>query len=377
MVERQDIVFKEKNGQNSPLPPTHKVQDRQGKSKSDRWKWLGFQGKTLWDLANLLLVPLLLLVVGFVVNEQARQREEYALEERKNQEVMQNYLSKMTDLISSGKLFDKNEYTPKAARALTQSVLEVLVPVQDNDNNGSKVTGEDLKLRLRENDAQRQGQVLSFLYDARLINYDYSAYKTKPNDKSLKSIIDMEGMALYEANLQNMELGPQSPPKDGSQSKKLSINLGKANLTKAMLTGATLNQAYLEGARLNDAKLIKTKLKDATLKRADLTGADLTGANLEGADLTYANLTKAILKGTNLSKSPNSSNALSNAQMNGADLTGADLRGANLANADLKGALLNRADLRGANLKNTDMREAKFCETTMPEGTVDYSSCPK
>ena len=59
------------------------------------------------------------------------------------------------------------------------------------------------------------------------------------------------------------------------------------------------------------------------LRRANLIGADLSGANLRGASLSGANLSGADLSGANLS---------------GANLTGADLSGANLICADLSGA---------------------------------------
>jgi len=353
MVEEQRyIVSGGVNGQNSPLLPIPKAEERQVKSNSYRWKCLGIQGKTLWDLMDLLLVPGLLLVVTFMFNDQAQRREETFNIERKKQEVVQNYLSKMTDLILSGKLIDQqepiNEQTNKApiiaAKALTQSALR------------------DLK-----GDGNRKGQVLSFLYDAQLITYPPPVPDKKP-----KSIIDMDGVELDEMESYR-SFGKADPQKDGSQLAQSPINLGGANLTRSYLIGSDLNHAYLEGARLLYANLERTDLKNAVLKRANLKGANLAGANLAEADLSYADLTEANLTGANLSGSRN----INNVKLNGAILKGAHLRGAQLVDANLNNADFTEADLTNANIKNADIVGAKFCETTMPQGTVNYSSCPK
>lgn len=108
MVERVYIVSKGVNEQNSTLPPTLIVQEREVKPKSYKWKW-GFQGKTGWDWANLLFVPLALGLLTLFVNDEAKNREQYALEERNSQEVVQDYLSKLNGAILKGaKLRDAN-----------------------------------------------------------------------------------------------------------------------------------------------------------------------------------------------------------------------------------------------------------------------------
>jgi uncharacterized protein YjbI with pentapeptide repeats len=74
--------------------------------------------------------------------------------------------------------------------------------------------------------------------------------------------------------------------------------------------------------------------------RADLSWADLSGANLKGVDLSWANLNGADLSWADLS----------GANLKGVDLTWANLKGANLREVDLQVAVLVSADFTGADL---------------------------
>jgi len=70
------------------------------------------------------------------------------------------------------------------------------------------------------------------------------------------------------------------------------IDLVRADLTGANLTGALLFRADLTGAHLAHADLYRADLTGARLVRADLRGANLAG----GADLTGADLTGALVR---------------------------------------------------------------------------------
>ncbi len=112
-------------------------------------------------------------------------------------------------------------------------------------------------------------------------------------------------------------------------------HLAKANLSGARLYGANLDSAFLAGADLSGADLAEASLAGAYLAGVNLSGANLVGANLSGAYLATANLSEANLARTTLDK---------------ADLFKADLSGANLTRAYLDGADLTRTILSGAYL---------------------------
>jgi uncharacterized protein YjbI with pentapeptide repeats len=220
--------------------------------------WIGLNDKTAWDAAELLGIPLALLVAAYVFiknqsaqalelarqqSEQARQiageerRQERELAQDRNQETaLQNYLDRMTELLFNGlRRSDQDSEICMLARAHTLAVLRDL-------NEG------------------RRASVVQFLYESDLIN------APQPT------------IGLFGAHL------------DG-------VNLGWTNLEEINLERANLYRANLEGARLCGANLAWARLFGANLNGANLEEASLAGANLEEANLHKANLGRANLKG--------------------------------------------------------------------------------
>ena len=132
--------------------------------------------------------------------------------------------------------------------------------------------------------------------------------------------------------------------------------LNGADLTRAHLTGTHLTGAHLADAYLNGAHLVGTYLVSAHLLDAHLVGTHLTSAHLVGADLTRAHLTRANL---------------TLAELSGADLTGARLDGADLTGVDLAGA-----DLTGANLTGSTLSKAKGLTQQQLDRAVAMSAFP-
>ncbi len=96
---------------------------------------------------------------------------------------------------------------------------------------------------------------------------------------------------LEKANLQMYDLAG----KNLSGFSMRRVNLVRAHLESADLTGAKLFRASLEGADFTDARLVRTDLREADLGAATLFRADLRGALLQGANLRYADLRGARL----------------------------------------------------------------------------------
>jgi hypothetical protein len=245
------------------------------------WGWTGFAGgyskitkksttedteylasKTLWDWMQLLLVPIILAIGGFWLNQIQKNREERTTQRRADDEqravdrraeidrwisvdnqrqaALQTYIDRMSELLLKEHLGEltpddkpKPEYSEvrKIARIRTLTVLPSLDPL-------------------------RKQSVLQFLLEARLID----------NDKCiiLLGTADFSKLYLSKAILS----GP---------------NRSGANLRGADLNRAILTDAYLNGAKLNGAKLNGTTLSEAYLNGAILTDAYLNEANLSGA----------------------------------------------------------------------------------------------
>jgi uncharacterized protein YjbI with pentapeptide repeats len=260
---------------------------------------LGFRGMTVRDWLDLLIVPLVLIIIGFLFTAQQDQRQQAIEEQRaeKQQELeeqraqdltLQSYLDQMSTLVLED-LGDPKVQTLARARTLTV---------------------------LRRLDPSRKEEVMQFLLEADLIN---SVGESDP-------VIELNGANLSATDLSNADLHG-------------------ANLTEVDLRIADLSDTDLSDANLSDANL-----SDANLYGANLTSADLRDANLNDADLYSANLTEADLHGADLS----------DAGLSDADLTSADLSDANLSNADLYGANLRLADLSNVNLRRADLREANL-----------------
>jgi uncharacterized protein YjbI with pentapeptide repeats len=207
--------------------------------------WTGLKGRTLWDIAELVLVPLSLAAVAYLLSS-AQRREDRAIAERDRAadrelartraqyDTVQNYLSVITDLIRSGPLED--ERLRSVARSRTLTVLGGL------DANGKRT-------------------VMRFLQEAKLI-------------------------------------ATPSP----------TIDLNGADLRGADLSGTSLDGAELSGCDFTDADLRGAFLGSARLRFTNLQGADLSGANLVHAEVGAALLDetttfdKALLISASLSE---------------------------------------------------------------------------
>jgi uncharacterized protein YjbI with pentapeptide repeats len=235
--------------------------------KQSRW---GFRGMTVRTWLELLIVPLVLVGIGFLFEmqqdarqdaleqqqqalEDRRAKAERALaEERAQDEVLQGYLDQMGSLLLHEGLLNSelDSDVRMLARARTQTALQTLDP-------------------------DRKFNVMQFLIETDLI--------------------------------QGMD--------------------GEAPIVS--LAGAPLSDMVLRGASLSGADLRYADLSGADLRLANLSDADLNGTDLSDADLLFANLSDA-----DLSEVVQGEVVRSGADLSGANLRYADLSGANLEGAE-------------------------------------------
>src|SRR5215203_1035173 len=275
----------------------------------------GFGDKTLWDVLQLVIVPLALAAIGFFFSLQQDRRQdaiedkraasEQKIEEQRAQDAaLQAYLDEMSSLLlTNGSLRESEEGSEvrTLARARTITVLGRLDP-------------------------KRKTAVMQFLDEADLIQ----------RVEGGAPIISLRGANLSDANLSNADLRK--------------ADLTDAELNDADLSGALLSGALLSGALLSGALLSGANLREAELIFANLRNAELIFANLRNAELIFANMSFANLSGgANLSCA-----ILSDANLSGADLSGADLSDADLAGVRrvTQGQLDQAKTLKGATMPN-------------------------
>ncbi len=341
------------------------------------WKWTGIPEKRGWDFAQLLAVPVVLALVGWGLNEYAKERDHrqqqaekekeqliadnkaqqdrQLADDKSRQDTLVKYLDQMADSLKDGLLNAKpgnNEFV--IAQSRTVLALQSLdrkrqhLAVQFLRASGLSDAPDDQwqpKLDVHGNIANLPAKSRVLLYRAQM-------------EKANLANSDLSGAVLIGSVLGEANLGCDPPDsKDASRCSDLSgADLRSADLTNANLEGAKLTGVYLFGANLFRAHLIRADLTFAKLTGANLTFAKLTGADLGGANLFGAKLWGADLTGANLYNANLRGADLSGANLRGAHLTGAHLEGADLTYADLSGAILRFANLVGVRLWDSDLK---------------------
>src|SRR5829696_2767833 len=232
----------------------------------------GFGDKTVWDVLQLVIVPLALAAIGIFFSlqqdrrqdaiEEKRAASEQKIEEQRAQDAaLQAYLDEMSSLLlTNGGLRESEEGSEvrTLARARTITVVERLNP-------------------------QRKAEVLRFLVEANLVQ---SVGGRAP-------IITLNGADLEGVILSGAVLS--KPVHTKTVQTRFGPVVDPANELGPKLWGTNMSGAFLPYADLREAKLTETDLSCADLSYADLRGATLSG------DLSDANLRGALLTGVDLS----------------------------------------------------------------------------
>ena len=233
--------------------------------------------KTLWDLLQLLIVPVILVGVSLFWSasqtKSDNRREDrriaadrVAAEEVSQDTTLDDYIQRLSDLMLSRKLKSSKQHD--AVRSVARTVTLTT---------------------LRRLDGERKGELVRFLYEVELIDEQVDQSPMVDLWDADLTAADLKGASLSRADLSDVTLvarHPHSCRPPGRQPRRRRPQ--RANLTAANLGGADLTGANLKAANLEDADLTGANLQAANLKGADLKGADLKGANLTGANLTDA-----------------------------------------------------------------------------------------
>jgi uncharacterized protein YjbI with pentapeptide repeats len=226
------------------------------------WTGLGAQAgpagvarpaKTLWDVVQLLVIPVVLSMGALYFNQQERKRERRIQDARTEDSVLQTYLDRVSDLILN--------------RGLMEAEKDTASPVH-------KVAQVRTVTALRQLSTQRQNSICQFLRDTGLCETMLTG----------ASLLDID---LHGAHLWNITFDRSS--------------LIRARLSKASFYGASLKDVKLIDADLSGCRLTGADLSGSLLLRADFSHADLTGASLSSANLTGAKWDSVILNGVDLS----------------------------------------------------------------------------
>jgi len=227
----------------------------------------GFRGKTVWDWMDLLIVPLMLVALGFWVTTRQEVRQQQIegrrtdqaqhLENQRSQDTaLQAYFDGMTNLLIDEQGNQLHKLNPDTeVQDLIQARTETLFAILDKSREVSVV------LFLARSDVIPKGDPLVSLAGIDLSSIDLRG-------------IDLSATSLVASNLAH-------------------AILTNVNLSDSDLRNADLRFAKLRGANLSDANLSDANLSEANLSGAALIFADLSEATLRDADLSSAALSDA------------------------------------------------------------------------------------
>lgn len=223
--------------------------------------------KTLWDWMEMLIVPAVLGVGLYILNQSARANErdiaeknraedEVIAENNRNQATLEAYFDRMTELILDEDLliFNESDSVENGDRKKLVRTIGITRTISV----------------LRSLDAVRVKAVFEFIEDAglkKIITF---------KDANLRGV-NWAGSFLFDANLAG-------------------ARLRNANLERIHLTGSNLQKTGMRYVNLQDATLKRTSLQRADLRFANLKDAVLRGADLQDANFENANLAGADLR---------------------------------------------------------------------------------
>lgn len=224
-------------------------------------------GRTLWDWLNLLIVPIVLAIGGYLFSRAERKAEREIADhrtktdreiadDRLKETALQGYLDRMTEL-----MLDKGLRTSKPEDEVRNLVRARTLTV------------------LRTLDGKRKGVLLRFLHESVLIQRVEATVGTYGENVLCPAIVDLQGADLCLADLCRASL--------------VGDDLNGVDLSCANVHGADLSRVDLTGANLSEADLREAYMHEVDLSGANLHQVDLSGADLREARVTDEQLSKA------------------------------------------------------------------------------------
>lgn len=304
--------------------------------------------KTAWDVLQLLIVPVMLVLIALYFNASQASRDRSREDRRSEDATLDSYLGKM-----SGLMLDRDLLTSRPGSAVREVArAETLSTVR-------RLSGE------------RKGEVVRFLEEAGLLRVPLVRVGSRLAATPTNLILDLDGADLRGVDLRGFLFsGPERSTGDA-----LGGDLRGARFDHALLEYIVFYDADLRGASFEESSFNRTDFLFPRLQEASFKGAYLNSAYFIHADLRGASFEEAVLAATNLE----------HARLNGAVFDDADITYRTnftescLDNASFVGASFNvlpgeahdTTSFRGAegrgvdfshalNLSSLDVRDAAF-----------------
>jgi uncharacterized protein YjbI with pentapeptide repeats len=270
-------------GKGTPTAEQEKGPDKRPPWWKRLWARTGFGDKTLWDLLQLLIVPLVLVGIGLLFEMQQAERQQ-GLE--KQQQALEDRRAEAERELAEQRAQDEalQAYLDQMSTLLLEKDLRF--STEDNATEDSKEARTLARARtltvLARLDPSRKADVMQFLVEAELVQ----------KVEGSEPIISLEGASLRGADLS--DAGPSAPtlseqseqfqaaqealeeagasPRAARAGARYAIQESSAFQVGADLSGADLSDADLSGANLRDARGVTDEQLD---QAASLEGATM------------------------------------------------------------------------------------------------------
>ena len=342
--------------------------------------------KTLWDVLDLLIIPIVISIGGLLFNRAEKNRETRNQEQRHKTDL---------EIAENRRKQDQENIADQQRSSMLQRYLDdiAILLLKENLNKDLNLESPVIQiarvktlttLRVLENDIKRMDIIFQFLRDSGLAEYlflDATIGKINLKGVNLDNVV-FEKSDLREANLCNSSFYSANCTNTDFSNALLHncwfyhAKLNEADFYKAELIGSRFLNADLEKAKLIGANLTRVDFGNANLKGASLVQAKLNDAKLSGADFTGADLSHAELNGANLGESVPGIKELfdildmdKSTKLVNANLTLAQLKNADMSMVDLTNANLSSANLTNAKISAAQLKLAKTLNNvTLPNG---------
>lgn len=211
--------------------------------------WTGFEEKTLWDIIEIVIIPVFLALIVIWFNYQSNRNSNRISNNQTQDSTLEKYLDYLSNILIIEEFLNA-EKNRQLLRAKTLTALHRL--------NG-----------------ERKGVLIRYLYNLDLINI---------NDQ----VIDLSG-----SDLNNIDLSGS----DHSGNKDRTL-LSYLSLFEASFIGAEMRKADFSEAKLSRSKFMFSDLTNSNFKDAHLMDADFTCATLKNVNFQNASLLGADLSNT-------------------------------------------------------------------------------
>lgn len=229
--------------------------------------WVGLNGKTVWDLAELMVVPFTLTIGGVLIGRLLDKNQKKMAREAQLQNILESYYDRMSNLIIEKKLQDDENASngvKNMARAFTSTAL--------NQLNG-----------------RRQDQIIQFLYNCNLIIGDEPRIAIGAVSQS-----PITGGIFRGANMANVNL---------KGVKFISCDFRGARFDDSHLHGVIFIRCKMQNSVFRNTDCGESIWEKCQLKRASFEGSDLSLSEFIDLKIEKSQLEKA--RSRKLLKLPN------------------------------------------------------------------------